>query len=57
MIPMEYQGRKIIQKGQVYENLAQKAILVIDAIDNLGLTYLSRTKEFLFQEDIPKKKV
>ena len=54
---MEYQGRKIIQKGQVYENLAQKAILVIDAIDNLGLTYLSRTKEFLFQEDIPKKKV
>ena len=56
MMPMEYKGRKIMQKVQVYKNLAQGAILGIDAIDNLGLTYLSRTKEFLFQEDITKKK-
>ena len=45
-----------MQKVQVYKNLAQEAILGIDAIDNLGITYLSRTKEFLFQEDIKKKK-
>ena len=54
MIPMEYKGRRIVQKVQVYENLAQSAILGIDAIDNLGLAYLSRSKEFLFQEDIKK---
>ena len=42
-----------MQKVQVYKNLAQEAIL---GIDNLGITYLSRTKEFLFQEDIKKKK-
>ena len=46
-----------MQKVQVYKNLAQGAILGIDAIDNLGITYLSRTKEFLFQEDIKKKKI
>ena len=55
MIPMEFKGRKIMQKVQVYKNLAQEAILGIDAVDNLGITYLSRTKEFLFQEDIKKK--
>ena len=56
IIPMEFKGRKIMQKVQVYKNLAQEAILGIDAIDNLGITYLSRTKEFLFQEDIKKEK-
>ena len=45
-----------MQRVQVYKNLAQGAILGIDAINNLGITYLSRTKEFLFQEDIKKKK-
>ena len=54
MIPIEFNGRKIFQKVQVYENLAQRAILVIDAIDNLGITYLSRSREFLFQEEIKK---
>ena len=43
-ISMEFKGRKIMQKVQVYKNLAQGAILGIDAIDNLGITYLSRTK-------------
>ena len=57
MIPMEIKGRKIMQKVQVYKNLAQGAILGIDAIDNLGITYLSLTKEFLFQEDIKKKEI
>ena len=56
MIPIEFQGRKITQKVQVYENLAQNTILGRDAIDNLGLTYRSRTREFLFQEDITKNK-
>ena len=54
MIPMEFKGSKIFPKVQVYENLAQKAIWGIDAIDNLGITYLSRSREFLFQEDIKK---
>ena len=42
MIPMEFKGRKTFQKVQVYENLAQRAILGINVIDNLGITYLSR---------------
>ena len=41
---MEFKGRKILQKVQVYESLAQRAILGIDTID------------FLFQEDIKQKK-
>ena len=44
MIPMEFQGKKIFQQVQVFENLAQPAILGIDAIDNLGLSYLSRSR-------------
>ena len=39
----------------MYENLAQRAILGIDAIGNLGLAYLSRSKEFLFHEDIQNR--
>jgi hypothetical protein len=31
-------------------------ILGIDAKDNLGITYLSRTKSFMFQEEIHPEK-
>ena len=54
VIPLEFQGVKIMQQVQVYSNLQSDAILGIDAIDSLGITYLSRTREFVFQETFKK---
>ena len=48
MIPLEFQGAKILQQVQVFSNLQSEAILGIDAIDSLGITYMSRSKEFFF---------
>ncbi len=56
MIPMEWNGKKIMQQVQVFKNLAQPAILGIDGIHNLGITYLTETKEFVFQNDILQPK-
>jgi hypothetical protein len=35
-----------------FSNLAPTTILGIDGINNLGTTYLTETKEFMFQSDI-----
>jgi predicted aspartyl protease len=43
MIPMEWNGKRIMQKVHIYKNLAQPTILGIDAIHNLGITYLTET--------------
>jgi predicted aspartyl protease len=56
IIPMEWNGKKIMQKVQIYQNLAQPTILGIDAIHNLGITYLTETQEFMFQNDILQSK-
>ena len=56
VIPLEFEGSKILQQVQVYANLHTDAILGIDAIDNLGITYLSRTKEFVFQETLKQSR-
>ena len=46
IIPMEFRGKKIMQRVQVFRNLNTPALLGIDAIDNLGITYLSRKRNF-----------
>ena len=56
LIPIKWNGKQIMQKVQVFKNLAQPTILGIDAIHNLGITYLTETKEFLFQSDILQSK-
>ncbi len=45
-----------LQPVTVFKNLSSPLILGIDAIDNLGLTYLSRTKSFRFQEELNTEK-
>jgi hypothetical protein len=51
-IPMEWYGKRIMQKVQIYKNLAQPTILGIDGIHNLGITCLTETKQFMFQNEI-----
>jgi hypothetical protein len=46
-----------MQLVQVYRNLAQPTILVIDGILNLGKTHLTETIDFMFQSDICNKKI
>ncbi len=45
-----------MQQVQVYKNLEQPTILGIDGIHNLGITYLTETKQFMFQNDILQSK-
>jgi hypothetical protein len=49
LLPLEWNGKKIMQPVNVFQNLRTPLILGIDAIDNMGITYLSIT--FMFQED------
>ncbi len=41
-----------MQPVNVFQNLSTPLILGIDAIDNLGITYLSMSQTFMFLEDI-----
>jgi hypothetical protein len=52
MIPMEWNGKRIMQQVQVHKNLAKPTILGFDGIHNLGITYQTETKEFMVQNDI-----
>jgi hypothetical protein len=45
-----------MQKVQIYKNLAQPRILGIDGINNPGITYLTETKQFIFQNEILQSK-
>ena len=56
LFPMEWNGKAVMQPVTVFKNLSSPSILVIDAIDNLGMTYLSRTKCFKFQEELNPEK-
>jgi hypothetical protein len=38
--------------SNIVQNLTSLWIWGIDAIENLGVTYLSKTKSFRFQEDL-----
>jgi hypothetical protein len=51
-IPLEWKGKKIMQQVNVFQNLNTPLILGIDGINNLGITYLSMSQTFMFQEDI-----
>jgi hypothetical protein len=51
LFPIEWNDKTVMQPVTGFKNLSSQLILGIDAIDNLGITYLSRTKSFLFQED------
>jgi hypothetical protein len=44
------------QPVTVFKNLSSPLILGVDAIDNLGITYLLRTKSFTFQEALNPEK-
>ena len=44
-----------MQTVKVFKNLSSTLSLEIDAIDNVGITYLSRTKIFIFQEELNPK--
>ena len=55
LFPLEWNGKKVMQQVHVFRNLSRPLILGIDGIDNLGITYLSRTKSFVFQKAISHK--
>jgi hypothetical protein len=44
--------KTMMQTVTVFKNLSSPLILGIDATDNLGVTYLSRTKSYMFQENL-----
>jgi hypothetical protein len=46
----------MMQQVTVFKNLSLPLILGIDAIENSGITYLSRTKSFMFQEELHTEK-
>ena len=52
LLPLEWNGKKVMQPVNVFQNLNTPLILGIDAIHNLGITYLSMSESFMFQEDI-----
>ena len=49
LFPMEWNGKTVMQAVTVFKNLSSPLILGVDAIDNLGITYLSRTKASYFK--------
>jgi hypothetical protein len=51
MIPMEWNGKKSSDKFRP-TNSSQPTILGIDVIYNLGITYLTETKQLMFQSEI-----
>ena len=55
LMPLEFEGKKIMHPVQVYNNLSTDAILGIDAIHNLGVAYLSIPEEFVFQTEVMKR--
>ncbi len=52
LIPLEWQGKQILHPIIVLKNLNTPLIIGIDAIHHMGITYLSTSETFLFQEDI-----
>jgi hypothetical protein len=52
---MQWNGKSVMQTVIVFKNLSSPLILCIDAVDNLGITYLSRTKSLIFQENMDPK--
>ena len=54
-VTIECKGKRIMQEVQVFQNLDQDAILGINAIDNLSITYLSNSNRFVWQSDMSDK--
>ena len=52
LMPLEWQGKKILHPVIVFNNLNTPLIMGIDAIHHMSITYLSMSESFLFQEDI-----
>jgi hypothetical protein len=52
LLPLELNGKKIMQPVNVFQNLSTPLIMGIDAIDNMSITNLSMSQTFMFQEDI-----
>jgi hypothetical protein len=42
--PMQWSGKSVKQTVTEYKNLSSPLILVIDGVDNLGITYLFKNK-------------
>jgi hypothetical protein len=47
--------KMVLQPVTELKNLSSPLILGIDANDNLGITYLSRTKSFTLQDELDPK--
>ena len=52
LIPLEWNGKKILHPVTVFQNLNTPLIMGNDAIHHMGITYLSMSESFMFQEDI-----
>jgi hypothetical protein len=52
LFSMELNQKMVMQIVTVFKNLSSPLILGIDAIDNLGITYLLGTRSFRFQEEL-----
>jgi hypothetical protein len=53
---MEWNNKRVMQPVTVFKNLSSPLILGINAIYNLGITYLSSTNSFMLQEDLNPEK-
>jgi hypothetical protein len=56
LFPTNWNRKTEMHPVTVFKNLSSLLILGLDAIDNLGITYQSRTKKIMFQEELYPEK-
>jgi hypothetical protein len=52
LFPMEWNKKMVMQPEAVFKKFSSPLMLVIDTIDILGISYLSRTKSFVFEKAV-----
>ena len=55
LMPLEFEGKRIMHPVQVFNKMTSDTILGMDAIHNLVLVYLSIPNEFVFQTEVTQK--
>ena len=51
-MPLEWNKKRILHSVTVFQNLSTPLIMGIDAIHAMGITYLTSSGTFMFQQDI-----
>lgn len=52
LMSLEWDNKKILHPVTVFQNLNTPLIMGIDAIHHMGITYLTMSETFMFQDDI-----